>query len=117
MKDDFPELAYAEWHLQNWAKWMRAASMRLGYPSKSAGLQCGGISGEDAFDHMCEEADSYAAKASDSSIESLAPREQGVIHHFYLHAVYRFRGQRPTREMLEEATKLFWREAQKRGLT
>jgi hypothetical protein len=43
----------ADWHLANWARWMRTCEVGIGYPHASAWLSSGGlVSGDDSFDHM-----------------------------------------------------------------
>jgi hypothetical protein len=76
-----------EWHLDNWSAWVRAYRPKLGFPSHAMGLACVGASD---FDDLCQEADSYAAKATEAAIENLSPAEAGAIHRKWLDAVYRF---------------------------
>jgi len=60
--------------LEDWSKWMKHDSHKLGYPSKSLGITSGGESSE-AFDDMVLEADSKNTKTINAIINSL-PREQ-----------------------------------------
>jgi len=79
-----------DWHLDNWASYMRTGGTRgLGAPTSACGFVGGGYNND--FDSMCLEADSRAAKAMDGLISSLTPAQQAAISHRYLHAVYRFR--------------------------
>lgn len=66
--------------LDTWAAWMRSYGARLGYPARSAGLSCGGISGEESFDHMCEDADRSAAVTLDTLIDDLPPISRTAIY-------------------------------------
>lgn len=88
---EFEPPPLVDWHLRNWRDWMRRDSLHLGYPSKSAGLHTGGISGPDAFDHLCESADEHAAIVINGVIDDLVPAESAAVHYIYLHAVYRVR--------------------------
>jgi hypothetical protein len=64
-----------EWHLENWANWMHAKP-RMGFDKKSTVLAS---SSSRDFDEMCEEADLYAARATNAAIENLTPAEQAAI--------------------------------------
>lgn len=77
--------------LKMWARWMRHPETRLGYPSKAAGFLCGGVSGEDGFQHWGEGLDSAAVVIINRMVDDLQPDESAAIHHHYLHAVYRMR--------------------------
>jgi len=79
--------ARVEWHLDNWSAWMRAYRPRLGLPSRSLGMAC---SGATDFEDLCDEADSYAAQATNAAIENLTPAEAGAVNRKWLDAVYRF---------------------------
>lgn len=79
-----------DYHLANWADWMRSGSTRgLKAPSASCGFVGGGYNTD--FDSMVREADSRSAAAMDALIRGLSGVHQAAIHHRYLHAVYRFR--------------------------
>jgi len=80
-----------DFHLRNWRDWMHRDSLRIGYPSKSAGLESGYISGDDAFDDLCLKADEHAARVVDALIDGMPQDESCAIHHAYLHACYRLR--------------------------
>jgi len=113
-------LSIAEWHLHNWARWMRSCDTRLGYPSKSAGLQTAKVVGEDYFEIMCEDADSSAAAISWRVIQDLPPIQGAIIQHIHLHSVFRFSRARTEAEKVElyqEAVEKYWRDAQAKGLS
>jgi len=115
---DTPRIA--EWHLNNWARWMRSSDTRLGYPSKSAGLQTAKVVGEDYFEIMCDDADSEAARISWQVIQDLPPMQGAIIQHIHLHSVFRFgrvRTDQEKIEMYQEAVKKYWRDAQSKGLS
>ena len=109
-----PDHVRADWHLRNWADWMRIPDIRTGYPTHSAGFSCGGISGEDAFEHLCDQADNYAAHVSHGIIQSLDARMQCAIENRYLRSVWRFRGD--PEEVLAQAVQMFWLRALSKGL-
>lgn len=104
----------ADWHLDNWRKWMRGYSYSSGYPTRSSMFNSGGISGDDAFDNLCQDADTQAARIIDSIIDGLEQRQQCAIHNIYLASVWRFRGD-PV-EIFCDAVEQMWRKAQVRGL-
>lgn len=110
--DDDALIARADWHLHNWRRWESAPDGHLGYPSKSAGLSSGGVSGEDAFAELCESADAQAAMAADAVLMSLEPLHQAALYNRYFAAVYAYR----ERERVEREAKLdFMRRMIKRG--
>lgn len=88
-----------EWHLQNWADWMRRPSNRLGYPTHSLCIASGGGSTVDAFEIMCEEVDAKCARAMDAMIDSLPPNQAMAINHKWLASVYRMRDMETAYEM------------------
>ncbi len=74
-----------EWHLYNWSGWMHAAP-KLGierFPVLASNAS-------QDFDEMCDQADQYAAKATDAAIEDLLPAEQAAVYRKWLDAVYQF---------------------------
>jgi hypothetical protein len=101
-----------DYHLRNWARWMRICDVGKGYDHKSAVLTGYGA---DTFDEMVERQDKIDAKIANACIESLAMHHQCAIHNVYLADVWRFRGD-PV-DVFVEAAGLFWVIAHKRGLT
>ncbi len=102
-----------EWHLENWMGWMHGAGVRLGFPKESLLIVSGTDSCEDAFDIMCEESDSIAAKTMDAMIESLGQPEKVAVHHHWLRTKHFY----PTQEMdYEDAISSLLRLADKKGL-
>ena len=43
--------------LEDWARWMKSDSHKLGYPSKSIGMSSGGESTSEVFEEMCSSQD------------------------------------------------------------
>lgn len=80
-----------EWHLHNWAEYMRHPSHKLGYPSRSLCIANGGGISDDAFDVMCEDMDMAHAITLDAMIDSLPANQSCAIHHKWLSAVYKLR--------------------------
>ena len=82
-------------HLATWARYMRRwrADEDVGYPDHSAGFgeSSGGAVCDDTFDHLCDAADAYAARAMDAIIDSLPPIERAAVYHIHLAAVFRMR--------------------------
>jgi hypothetical protein len=78
-----------EANLQNWACWMRAGGLSIGFPQKSAGFTAGGTSTD--FESMLEIADAVAAEMVDCLIDGLPGIEQIAIANKYLQTVFRGR--------------------------
>lgn len=102
-----------DFHLRNWARWMRHPGLKLGYPAKSCGIESGFVSGEDGFDILCEQADEQAAILINTIIDGLEPDEHAAINHAYLHAVYRLKS---FEDSLERAAGRVWRGMLAKGL-
>jgi hypothetical protein len=78
-----------EANLQNWASWMQAGGLYIGFPPKSAGFTPGGTSTD--FESMLEIADAVAARMVDCLIDGLPNIEQIAIANKYLQTVFRGR--------------------------
>lgn len=102
----------AEWHLLNWARYLRGRYVRLGYPSKVPLLSNGGAS-ED-FDTMCEDSDRVSARACDAVIEGLPEIEQRALSTVYLGTTFRFL--RDPHKIVEDVKPRVYRELQRRGI-
>lgn len=106
--------------LQIWGEWKRAEGgvVTLGYPRKSAGLECVGPRGDDAFDHRVEAADRRTGVISEAilgEMEIRGYRQQVMaIWNRYFGEVARFRGDRT--EMLMDGCRVFLVEAKRRGI-
>lgn len=75
--------------LLDWADWMKGYHTKLGFGTKSAGLQSGFVSA--SFDEMCEQADYQRNEIVDSCVNDLPPNQSAAIHHRYCASVYRMR--------------------------
>lgn len=107
----------ADWHLHNWGIWRRGEHLTNGYDSQSAGLSCGGISGEDAFVHLCEPNDDWAAQVCDAIIDELPSLYRMAISNVYEASVWQFRTTAILENALLEGAAMFWGEAVRRDLT
>lgn len=106
------DISRADWHLENWARYLRGRYVRLGYPPRVPLLSNGGAS-ED-FDSMCEDSDRVSARACDAVIEGLPEIEQRALSTVYLGTVFRFPADP---NAIAEATKpAVYRELQRRGI-
>ena len=103
-----------EWHLGNWANWMKNSTNKLYYPSKSSIFKSGGDSTIDVFEIMCEDSDMHCAKTLDALIDSLPSNQSCAIHHIWLHAVYKMRDLEQSYDAAIEKLLIL---ANKRGLT
>jgi hypothetical protein len=106
----------ADFHLDNWGRWRRAYVGTRGYDKRSAGLSSGGISGNDAFEHLCEDLDEYSAEVSDVAIDELPVIQRIAIQHVYEASVWTFaRGNLDS--VLMDGVKTYWAKASRRDLT
>ena len=116
-----PEIP-AEAHriLQIWAEWKHAegGAVTLGYPRKSAGLECVGPRGDDAFDHRVEAADRRTGAISEAILDDMDDRGHGrqvlAIWNRYFCDVARFRGNPEL--VLIDGCRAFLVEARRRGI-
>lgn len=105
----------ADWHLANWGQWRRSDHLTDGYCDHSVGLSTGGISGADAFEHLCEPCDEWSAEVSDAIISGLPMLYRNVLSNVYEAAVMTFRpGLVET--VLIDAAAAFWVQARRRDL-
>ncbi len=105
----------ADHHLSEWGRWRRGYAGVQGYRASSIGLSSGGISGEDAFDLMCDDADYHAAEISDTIISDMALNHRIAIQHVYECAVWSFL-RLATEDLIVEAAADFWKMAVRKGL-
>lgn len=100
--------------LEDWARWMHGYRMKLGFPSKSVGLESGYVS--QTFEDMCDKEDSKRMIVVDCAVNDLeSPTLKAAIHHRYLGTVIRFpRNNLP--ELLLEAHIAVHRNLRKRGI-
>lgn len=105
----------ADHHLSQWGHWRRSYRGPNGYRSRSPGLASGGISGEDAFDHMCDDVDQRSAEISDSIIDDMELNHRIAIQHVYEAAVWNFR-RLSIEDLIAEAAIDFWKRAMRKGL-
>lgn len=102
----------ADYHLSNWARWMRQYEERTGYDHESAVV--GNYTASTSIDDMYDSKDKSDAKISNAAIESLQSIHQVAIHNVYLHSVWRYKGD--LNAIFVEAVAAFWVLGQKRGL-
>ena len=102
----------ADYHLSNWARWMRQYEERIGFDHESAVI--GNYTASTSIDDMYDSKDKNDAKISNAVIESLQPIQQVAIHNVYLNSVWRYKGDLNT--IFVEAVAKFWEMGQKRGL-
>lgn len=104
-----------DWHLANWGDWRRRYNGVQGYGGHSAGLASGGVSGEDAFEHLCEPVDEWAAEVCDAIIDELSVQHKIALQHVYEAAVWSFR-RLSLEDVLVDAAAAFWCRAMARDL-
>jgi hypothetical protein len=102
-----------EWHLSNWATWMKQPTNRLGYPKQSLCFMSGGSSGSDEFEVMCEQSDVRSASILDKVIDSISIPQRTAINHHWLQVKNHY----PTQELdLDEAYSAIIKILIKRGV-
>lgn len=75
--------------LEDWAAWQRGFRLKLGYPTKSTGLECGGSSS--TFDDLCDRADAAQMQWVDACVQDLsAVQRAAVMRRYGVAAVFRF---------------------------
>jgi hypothetical protein len=67
-----------DWHLWNWARWMRSGQEVQGHARESQGLSSGGTS--KGFDEMVETEDRRCAKAVNAILDNLPPTDRIAIY-------------------------------------
>ena len=70
--------------LEDWSKWMKKDSHRLGYPNRTSYLSSGGESTIDVFDEMLNEADDNNVKIINACIDSLPIDQKKAIYYRWL---------------------------------
>lgn len=74
-----------EWHLWNWAQWVRRFTGHVGMGWRKAA--CGmGYSGSSDVDAMTEVADIRCAKATDAAVDSLPLCQRRAVHTWHMGA-------------------------------
>jgi hypothetical protein len=67
--------------LEDWSRWMKKDSHRLGYPNKVSYLSSGGESTSDVFEHMVDESDKNNVKIVNACIDSLPIEQKKAIYY------------------------------------
>lgn len=86
-----PEDQRLDFHLGNWARWMRSGEHVQGYKHGAAGCVGGGYCGD--FDDMVASSDRHTAAIVDVLIADLPPAQSCAVHSMWLNAVYRFKSE------------------------
>lgn len=106
-----------EFHLRNWARWMRSGQEVDGHARESTGLSDGGTS--KGFDEMVEAEDRRCAKVVDVILDNLPPVQRIAIfiERGIMGKVFRFNRLQPTYEQALAAGKAaLGRELARRGV-
>lgn len=75
--------------MEDWADWQRGYRLKLGYPTKSAGIESGG--GSTSFDDLCDESDAEVMRKVDACVNDLPPIQRAAVCKRYgIAAVFRF---------------------------
>ena len=112
----------AEWHLQNWARWMRRGdAVTKGYPDKSIGFSPANTVGADYWEIMCSDEDDKSARICWTIIkDDLPPMISAILQSTFLNSVHQFPRLDTEEKRLaayNEAVAKFWRIAQGKGLS
>lgn len=90
-----------DFHIGNWARWMRSGEHVQGYKHGAAGCVGGGYCGD--FDDMVAAVDRRCAVIMDTLITDLPPAQSCAVHHLWINSVYRFRPTHPFQETYDRA--------------
>jgi len=104
----------ADFHLANWGSWCRRYRVGRGLPRHAVGLSTGGVSGDSAFDDLCEEVDSRSAAVADAVLDGMSWDARNLLEAVYALPVWRLR---PSADVaFAKAAAEFWLLAKRRGL-
>jgi RNA recognition motif-containing protein len=70
--------------LDDWARWMKQDSHKLGYPSKTSYFLTGGESTSEVFEDMVSKSDMENIKTVDSIIDDLPIKQKQAINYRFL---------------------------------
>jgi hypothetical protein len=70
--------------LDDWARWMKKDSHRLGYPRKSSYFSSGGESTSEVFEDMLSKSDMNNVKIVDAIIDDLPIKQKQAINYRFL---------------------------------
>jgi hypothetical protein len=104
-----------EFHLANWARWMRTGQAVQGHASESCGLSSGGTS--KGFDEMVESEDRRCAQIVDAVLDNLPPVQRIAIyiHKGVMGRVFEFK-RMTFHQALTEGKAALGRELSRRGV-
>jgi len=75
--------------MEDWADWQRGYRLKLGYPTKSAGIESGG--GSTSFDDICDESDAEVMRKVDACVNDLSLiQRSAVLKRYGIAVVFRF---------------------------
>ena len=77
--------------LLDWSDWQNGYRVKVGYSTKSAGFQSGGVVGDSSSSDAYASADNARFEIVDSCVDDLTPAQKAAIYHHYCHSVYRMR--------------------------
>ena len=70
--------------LDDWARWMKQDSHKLGYPNKTSYFLTGGESTSEVFEDMVSKSDMENIKTVDSIIDDLPIKQKQAINYRFL---------------------------------
>jgi RNA recognition motif-containing protein len=70
--------------LEDWARWMKKDSHKLGYPSKTSYFSTGGESTSEVFEDMVSKSDMENIKIVDAIIDGLSKPQKTAINYRFL---------------------------------
>lgn len=89
MREDLAAVSAVVALLEDWAQWQRGYRLKLGYPTKSAGIESGG--GSTSFDDLCDESDAEVMRKVDACVNDLSLiQRSAVLKRYGIAAVFRF---------------------------
>ena len=89
MREDLAAVSAVVALLEDWAQWQRGYRLKLGYPTKSAGIESGG--GSTSFDDLCDESDAEVMRKVDACVNDLSLiQRSAVLKRYGIAVVFRF---------------------------
>ena len=108
-------MSEAEFWIREWGHWLAQDTKEIekmcGFPSASAGFSTGGMSSEEAFDHLVEQADMRMIRLIDRAVNDLSPQLYAAVMNKYCRCVFTHRGD--PRALADEAVALVWKSVQR----
>lgn len=76
--------------MEDWANWSKGYRMKIGWPSRSVGMESG-YGASSTFDDLCEESDKSVNNMIDAAVDDLDAGKKAAVYRCYgIASVFRF---------------------------